>query len=635
MNPDSNPFKPEEQHPRTSNKGHVPLALGEGDSIDDFQLVRKVGVGAFAQVFLARQISMQRLVALKVSTERSNEPEALAQLDHPNIVRVFDQRFCDAHQVWLLYMQFASGGTLREVIETVRKTSASDRDGRIIIDSVDRSLNQCGYPPIDSERRRRYYTASSWVAVVCHVGIQLAKALNYSHQQGILHRDVKPANVLLTHDCVAKLADFNCSFASNLQNNNAEGFLGGSIGYMSPEQLDALNPEVPFSADALDGRADLYSLSALLWELLYGERPFREDGLSSNRARMLSQIADNRRRVQPTPPIEDKDRSRISLTNVLLAGLKPDRNDRPIDGALFARELWLCVKPQSQALLQLSSSGWRSIVRRHPMLMSVLIVLVPNGLAGFFNYTYNRSQIVMKGDDALNAFQQVSTVLNIVYFSLGAILANWLVGPVATAVRATAKPPAISSPNSEELRIQSLQLGSLASIIGVALWLSSGVIFPLSLQWMVPNVAFDYTHFIGSMTICGLIAAAYPYFGLTFLVSRVFYPALLKGSSGTERDAMKLESLDDQLSIPLFIAAIVPMASLLVVSLLRIQSRYVSLSLILSGVVGLVVVYLLYRKIRQDIHSLLVTIRIAEEVAADTRSTTIGHSAIGLHATRD
>jgi eukaryotic-like serine/threonine-protein kinase len=633
MNPPADPLRPEEPSPRKPTNGLGRSVHVEGDLIDDFCLIRKVGVGAFAQVFLARQISMQRLVALKISAERSNEPETLAQLDHPNIVRVFDQRFCESHQVWLLYMQFAPGGTLREVIEKVQRTPASNRDGKILIDSVDRALNEWGYPPIDSERLRRYLTASSWAEVVCHIGIQLANALKYSHQRDILHRDVKPANVLLTHDCVAKLADFNCSSASSLQNNEAESFLGGSLGYMSPEQIDALNPEVATNSNSLDGRADLYSLSALLWELLYGERPFRENGLSSNRTRMLAQLAENRRNAQPSPPFEDKDRIRISLTKVLLTGLKPDRNDRPIDGALFARELWLCMKPQSRALLQIHCSGWRSIVRHHPMFMSVLVVLIPNGLAGFFNYTYNRSQIVLKGDDALNAFQQVSTVLNILYFSLGAIIANWVVGPVASSVSATTKFPSIDSQKLEAIRIQSLRLGSVSSIIGVALWVSSGVVFPLSLQWMVPHVTFDYTHFIASMTICGLIAAAYPYFGLTFLVSRVFYPALLKDAAGTERDAGKLEELEDQLSVPLFIAAIVPMASLLVVSLLRIQSRYVSLSLILSGVVGLVVVYLLYCKIRKDIHALLVTIRISEEVASDTRSTTLRHSTVGHHKT--
>ena len=351
MNLPADRVRPEAPSPRTPKNGLGHSVHGEGDSVDDFHLVREVGGVAFAQVFLARQISMQQHVALNTSAERSSEPETLAQLDHPNIVRVFEQQFCEAQQVWLFYMQFASGGTLREVIETVRRTPTSDRDGRMLIESVDRSLNQSGYPPIDSERLRRHFISSSWAEVVCHDGIQLANALHYSHQQGILHRDVKPANVLLTHDCVAKLADFNSSFASNLQNNDAEFFLGGSLGYMSPEQIDALDPKVTTSATTLDGRADLYSLSALLWELLYGVRPFCEDGLSNNRTRMLTQLAENRRCVQPLPPVEDKDRMRISLSNVLLTGLKPDRDERPIDGALFARELWQCMKPQSRKLL--------------------------------------------------------------------------------------------------------------------------------------------------------------------------------------------------------------------------------------------------------------------------------------------
>src|SRR4051812_14066553 len=85
-----------------------------GDVIDDFDLKAQLGEGAFAKVFLAYQRSMQRLVALKISADRGVEPQTLAQLNHPNIVRVFDQRRLPDQGQRLLYMEFLAGGTLHD-----------------------------------------------------------------------------------------------------------------------------------------------------------------------------------------------------------------------------------------------------------------------------------------------------------------------------------------------------------------------------------------------------------------------------------------------------------------------------------------------------------------------------------------
>ena len=84
-----------------------------GDRIDDFELIARLGEGAFAHVFLARQISMQRLVAVKISADHGMEPQTLAQLDHDHIVRVYDQRTVADSGLRLLYMQYVAGGTLR------------------------------------------------------------------------------------------------------------------------------------------------------------------------------------------------------------------------------------------------------------------------------------------------------------------------------------------------------------------------------------------------------------------------------------------------------------------------------------------------------------------------------------------
>lgn len=116
--------------------GRPKVQFTPGDILDDFVLLAKLGSGAFASVFLARQQSMQRLVALKISADKGNEPQTLAQLDHPHIVRVYDQRRLPEKQVRLLYMQYAPGGTLHEVIERVHRTLPQDRHGRLLMDTV-------------------------------------------------------------------------------------------------------------------------------------------------------------------------------------------------------------------------------------------------------------------------------------------------------------------------------------------------------------------------------------------------------------------------------------------------------------------------------------------------------------------
>ena len=147
----------------------------------------------------------------------------------------------------------------------------------------------------------------TWPETVCWLGVCLANALDYAHRRGVLHRDVKPANVLLTAEASPKLADFNVSFSSKLDGANPAAFFGGSLAYMSPEQLEAFNPASAREAGDLDGRSDLYSLCIILWELLTGRRPFRDDGLGENWARTLAGMTEQRR--AGVNPVRCRDRS--------------------------------------------------------------------------------------------------------------------------------------------------------------------------------------------------------------------------------------------------------------------------------------------------------------------------------------
>jgi len=142
-----------------------PPDLETGGQIDDFLIVQKLGQGAFAHVYLARQLSMHRLVALKVSRGKDDEPQALAQFDHPNIVRVYDQRHVTDQQVHLLYMQFHPGGTLSEVVKAVRNSKA-DRRGLVLLETIDRNLLHAAQIAPDRSSVRQWLMTAEWPTVV-------------------------------------------------------------------------------------------------------------------------------------------------------------------------------------------------------------------------------------------------------------------------------------------------------------------------------------------------------------------------------------------------------------------------------------------------------------------------------------
>ena len=246
--------------------------------MDDFDLLTGLGAGAFARVFLARQVSMQRLVAVKISADHGSEPQTLARLDHDYIVRIFDQRVLAQQRLKLLYMQFLPGGTLLGVLRWVRATPVEQRNGQLLLDAVDAAMEEKGeIRPSDSSVREEI-ASLTWPETVAWLGRRLAEALDYANSRGVLHRDLKPANVLLTAEGVPKLADFNISYSRNTAGTSPVAYFGGSLSYMSPEQLEACHPHRPGTAADLDTRADIFSLGVVLWELLTGAKPFDDAG---------------------------------------------------------------------------------------------------------------------------------------------------------------------------------------------------------------------------------------------------------------------------------------------------------------------------------------------------------------------
>jgi len=210
----------------------------KGQQIPGYQILSKLGAGAMATVFKARQLSLDRIVAVKVLPRRLSENadyvdrfykegRAAAKLNHPNIVQAIDVGEANGYHYFV--MEYIEGHSLYDEIATGKVFSEAE---------------------------------------ALKVILQIARALEHAHRQGLIHRDVKPKNIMMTKEGTAKLADMGLArVAADEQAAQAEaGRAFGTPYYISPEQIRG---EVD-----IDFRADIYSLGATLYHMVTGRVPF-------------------------------------------------------------------------------------------------------------------------------------------------------------------------------------------------------------------------------------------------------------------------------------------------------------------------------------------------------------------------
>lgn len=592
-----------------------------GDHIGDFYLMSTLGTGAFGCVFLARQESMQRLVALKVSSDRGTEAQTLAQLDHPNIVRVYDQIRVPEQDLRLLYMQFAAGGTLQSVVKSSR--TADVKDGQVVAQCISEALQRTGVLSSEHVSLKNDMADKPWADVTCRMGKELALALHYAHDQGILHRDVKPANVLLEADGTARLADFNISFNADVESEDAATSFGGSLAYMSPEQLEACDPNHVTAPHDLDGRSDLFSLGILLWELMYGTRPFADEDVAAGWSETLSGMRQLRRQGVSQPPRAPASATEEMLLSILRRCLEPDPDDRYQSARELAQDLDLCRQPRIAQLIQESQTSWRSVALAWPMLAFLFAAVAPHIVAAAFNFYYNEQQIINNlNDEATKGrFEHLVIIINGVAFSVAFAFCIGYAKPVVNAVRAR-RSEATSS--QLDARLRSLRLSRFVTILGITEWMIAGMAYPLALRFSVSSGgldAIDSVHFFGSLLICGLLAAAYPFYLTATLTIRAFVPALLRHDRLTQADAKRLNQLSDQSAWSLYLAGGVPTVAMLILQTAQQDEDPIgelTLQLLsVLGAFGFAYVLSLSKRLQQDTQALLNACRTSEMRRSD------------------
>ncbi len=255
---------------------------------DRYQLVRRIGAGGMAQVYVAQDRLLGRNVAVKILHEESagdttyverfrREAKAVAQLNHPNVVAVYDWGHTTSdtsagRSDYYMVMEYVPGPNLKEVVRAR------------------------GPLPEDE---------------ALSIAAQIAAALEVAHEHGLVHRDVKPHNVLIAPNGRAKVADFGIAHDAGLTELTRTNIVPGTAHYLSPEQAQRA---------VLDGRSDIYSLGVVLYEMLTGHVPFE--------GRSLVDVALQHVHDKPAPPRKVRPELSRATEAIVLKALEKDPKKR-------------------------------------------------------------------------------------------------------------------------------------------------------------------------------------------------------------------------------------------------------------------------------------------------------------------
>lgn len=275
-----------------------------------YEIIEKVGSGGMATVYKARDTILNRYVAVKVLRDEfttdeefikrfNTEAQSAARLTHPNIVSVFDVG--QEYNIYYIVMELIQGKTLKQIIS---------EEG-----------------------------ALPWKWTV-NIAIQICSALEMAHRNGIVHRDIKPHNIIITEDGIAKVTDFGIAKAVSNSTITAFGTTIGSVHYFSPEHA---------RGGYTDAKSDLYSLGVVMYEMITGKVPFDADTPVS--------VALKHMQEEPIEPIQLNSKVPPAVNQIILKAMKKDTGLRYASATDMMKDLSMALKNPTGNFVQEKNTG--------------------------------------------------------------------------------------------------------------------------------------------------------------------------------------------------------------------------------------------------------------------------------------
>ena len=274
-----------------------------------YEITELIGVGGMAEVYKGVDIIDNKNVAIKILKKEyaeneeflrrfRNESKAIAVLSHPNIVKIYDVGFSD--KIQYIVMEYIDGITLKEYIEEEKVLTWKD---------------------------------------TVHFVIQILRALQHAHDKGIVHRDIKPQNIMMFTDGTIKVMDFGIAKFAREEGKTATDQAIGSVHYISPEQA---------SGNVTDAKSDIYSVGAMMYEMLTGKKPFDSDNPVAIAVMHMHDIPERPRAVNPDIPdgleeivlraMEKAPEDRYQTTAEMIADIEAFKADPEITFGYYQEE---------------------------------------------------------------------------------------------------------------------------------------------------------------------------------------------------------------------------------------------------------------------------------------------------------
>ncbi len=280
---------------------------------DRYEVVRKLGSGGFADVFLANDRLLGRQVALKVLSSRyahdeqfverfRREASSAAGLNHPNIVQIYDRG--EAEGTYYIAMEYLEGRSLKEIIVK--------------------------YAPLSPE-------------LLVSISVQIVEALRFAHRRDVIHRDIKPQNIIIDSEGRVKVTDFGIARAGSASTMTEAGSILGTAHYFSPEQAQG---------QPVEAASDLYSLGVVMYEMATGGLPFDGENPVSIAMKHVHDLPSTPRSINPLVP--------ENLEAVILRAL----GKRPIDRYLTAQAMLDDLRRVQEGQPVVAPSGFADEVTR-------------------------------------------------------------------------------------------------------------------------------------------------------------------------------------------------------------------------------------------------------------------------------